>query len=365
MKIECTTNKIKNALVQAERMTGKNLTLPVLGSVLLSAVGKILTIRATNLSIGIDIKIPVKVEEEGVVAIRGDILSNIFSNITKDVNVVFESIDNTLQVTLDNNKSIIKTIPNEDFPTLPIVTGDEFIIPAKKLTEGLKSVYYSASISDIKPEIGSVYIYGEEDNLVFVATDSFRLAEKKIKLKQHLEFSGILLPNKNVVELIKIFDTVSDDITVIINKNQASFSVNGLYFTTRLVDSVFPDYKQIIPKEYTTTATILKQDFINSLKLSNIFSDKFNQITIKINPTKKIFELFSKNTEIGENATQVQAALTGEEVTSNFNYKYITDSFQSINTDSLTILLYGSSKPTVIKPVGDNSFMYLVMPMHR
>lgn len=365
MKIECTTNKIKNAIIQAERMTGKNLTLPVLGSILLSAEGKILTIRATNLSIGIDIKIPVKIEKEGIVAIRGDILSNLFSNTTKDSVVIFESVDNTLHVTLDNNKSVIKTIPHEDFPTLPIVSGSEFTIPSKKITEGLKSVYYSASISDIKPEIGSIYIYPEDDNLVFVATDSFRLAEKKIKLKQHLDFTGFLLPHKNVVEIIKIFDLINEDLTIIINKNQASITTQGLYFTTRLVDATFPDYKQIIPKEYTTTATVLKQDIINSLKISNIFSDKFNQITIKIDPQKKVFELLSKNTDIGENITNVQTALTGESVEVNFNYKYITDSFQSINTDSMTILFYGNTKPTVIKPVGDNTFMYLVMPMHR
>ncbi len=365
MKIECTTNKIKNAILQAERMTGKNLTLPVLGSILLTVSGKILTIRATNLSIGVDIKIPVKVEEEGVVAIRGDVLSNLFSNTIKDIPVVFETINNTLSVILDNNKSVIKTIPHEDFPTLPVVMGDSFIIPSKKLTEGLKSVYYSASISDIKPEIGSIYIYPEDDSLVFVATDSFRLAEKKIKLKQRLDFTGILLPHKNVVEMIKIFDSLSEDITITINKNQASITCVGLYFTTRLVDGNFPDYKQIIPKEYTTTATILKQDFINSLKVSNIFSDKFNQITLNINPNKKVFDLESKNTDIGENNTSVQSALTGDSVQVNFNYKYITDSFQSINTDSLTLLFHGSSKPTIIKPVGDTTFMYLVMPMHK
>lgn len=365
MKIETTTNKIKNAVITAERITGKNLTLPVLGSILLTVSGKTLNIRSTNLSVGVDITIPVKVGREGVVAVRGDILSSLFSNITNDSPVVFETVDNILHVYINNNKSIIKTFPYEDFPTLPVVEGDSFFIPAKKLSEGLKSVYYSASISDIKPEIGSVYIYPEDDNLVFVATDSFRLAEKKIKLKQRLENPGFLLPYKNVVELIKVFDSESGDINITINKNQGAFVCDGIYFTTRLVDATFPDYKQIIPKEYTTTVTLLKQDFINSLKVSNIFSDKFNQITINVNPNKKQFDIDSKNTDIGENNTSVQAALTGDSVQANFNYKYITDCFQSVNTDSLTILFHGSSKPTIIKPIGDNTFMYLVMPMHK
>lgn len=365
MKIECTTNKIKNAIIQAERITGKNLTLPVLSSILLSVTGKILTIRSTNLSIGININIPVKVEKEGTLAIRGDVLSSLFSNINKDSNVVFEQKENSLFVTIDNNKSVIKTLPYEDFPTLPTVEGDTFKISPKSLIEGLRAVYYSASVSDIKPEIGSVYIYPEDDSLVFVATDSFRLAEKKVKIKKHLDFSGVLLPYKNVIELIRVFEDQDDELEVVVNKNQAAFIVNGIYFTTRLVDSVFPDYKQIIPKEFTTTVTVLKQDLINSFKVSNIFSDKFNQITLNINPIKKVFNLESKNNDIGENSTSVQSALTGDSVQANFNYKYITDSFQSINTDSLTLLFHGNSKPTVIKPIGDNSFMYLVMPMNK
>lgn len=365
MKIECTTNKIKNAIIQAERITGKNLTLPVLGSILLSVTGKILTIRSTNLNIGININIPVKVEKEGVLAIRGDILSNLFSNINKDTDVFFEQKDNSLIISINNNISIIKTLPYDDFPTIPTVKGDTFKIPSKDFIEGLKSVYYSASISDIKPEIGSIYIYPEDDLLVFVATDSFRLAEKRVKIKKHLDFSGILLPYKNVIELIKVFDEKNNDIDITINKNQAAFVLDGIYFTTRLVDSVFPDYKQIIPKDFTTTVTVLKQDLINSFKISNIFSDKFNQITLNVNPVKKVFNLESKNSDIGENKTTVQSALTGDSVQANFNYKYITDSFQSINTDSLTLLFHGNNKPTVIKPIGDNSFMYLVMPMHK
>ena len=128
---------------------------------------------------------------------------------------------------------------------------------------------------------------------------------------------------------------------------------------------MFPDYKQILPTHPTTEVTILKQDFINSLKISNIFADKFNQITIFVNLKQKLFELQSKNTDIGENITTVPSVLSGEEVTANFNYKYIIDSFQSINTDSLVLQLSGTNKPMIIRPIGDSSFLYLIMPMNR
>ncbi len=365
MKLECQIEKIKNAVLLCERVTGKNLTLPVLSSILFIAEGKNLTLRSTNLSIGIEIKIQAKIEKEGTVAINGQVLAQLFSAISGGDNIFFELIENTMSIKTKNNKLNIKTIPHEDFPTLPNVSGEKFQIPTGKLLEGIKAVYYSASVSDIKPEIGSVYLYKEEENIVFVATDSFRLAEKKIKIKQDINFDGVLIPFKNTTEILRIMDGNNTDVDVTVNKNQISFMMENIYITSRVVDGVFPDYKQIIPKESSTEAVILKQDLINAIKVSNIFSDKFNQVTLNINPKAKIFEIHSKNNDIGENSTSIAGALSGEDVSANFNYKYIIDSLQSVSTDSLSLSLNGNNKPMIIKPIGDKSFMYLVMSMNR
>jgi len=365
MKIECSIDKIKKALTSVERITGKNLTLPVLGSVLWVATGKTLKLRATNLNIGIEIEIPAKIEKEGVVAVKGDILSSLFSVLQGDLNVLFELINGNLLVKTKTSTILLKSISHEDFPTIPIIEGESILIPNKKFIDGIKSVYYSASISDVKPEIGSIYIYPEDDMLVFVSTDSFRLAEKKIKIKQNLNFNGILIPYKNIIEVIKVFEGVEDDIKITLQKNQISFKTENIYLTSRVVDGSFPDYKQIVPKNTTTKSVVLKQDFVSSLKISNIFSDKFNQIVLTIKPSEKIFEIESKNTDIGENTTLVAGALSGEDVSANFNFKYILDCFQSISGDSLSIELTGNNKPMIIRGVGDSSFMYLVMPMNR
>ena len=148
-------------------------------------------------------------------------------------------------------------------------------------------------------------------------------------------------------------------------KNQISFETQNIYLSSRVVDGSFPDYKQIIPKTNTTKATILKQDLISSLKISNIFSDKFNQVSITIKPNEKVFEIESKNIDVGENTTLITGSFSGENVSANFNYKYILDCFLSISGDSITLDLNGNNKPMIIKSVGDSSFMYLVMPMNR
>jgi len=365
MKLECSIDRIKNALMLVDKITGKNLALPVLGSVLWVATNKTLKLRATNLNLGIEIEIPAKIEKEGVVAIKSETLSSLFSVLSGDSVVSFELINDNLFVKTKTNNILLKSIPSDDFPTIPIIKGEELYLPAKKFLEGIKAVYYSSSNSEIKPEIGSVYIYPDEDLLVFVATDSFRLAEKKVKIKQKLSFGGILIPFKNTTEIIKVLDGIDGDVKITLQKNQISFSTNNIYLTSRVIDGAFPDYKQIIPKNNTTEATVLKQDLISSLKISNIFSDKQNQVVFKINPKEKFFEIEAKNTDIGENKTQIPGVFTGEEVSLNFNYKYIIECFPSVSEDSIVLGFGGNNKPMIIKPIGDPSFLYLVMPMNK
>jgi DNA polymerase III subunit beta len=365
MKLECGIEKIKNGIYHVERITGKNLTLPVLSSILLIASGKSLKLRSTNLSLGIEIEIPAKVEKEGIVAISGTVLSGIFTNTNPNENVELESIDGNLLVKTKKSKIKIKGTQHDDFPTIPKVEGTNFEIESRKLVDGIKSVYYSSSISDIKPEISSVYIYSNEENLVFVSTDSFRLAEKKVKVKGLTEIPGILIPFKNIPEILRVLGETEGLVKVCFSKNQISFSINNIYLTSRVIDGIFPDYRQIIPKESKTEAVMLKQDLLSALKLSNIFSDKFNQVNLSIDVKEKVFELSSSNNDVGENKTYLDAALKGQNVELSFNYKYFLDCFQSVNSDSLTIKLSESSKPIVISPVSDTTFTYLIMPMNR
>ncbi|HBA45647.1 DNA polymerase III subunit beta [Candidatus Nomurabacteria bacterium RIFCSPLOWO2_02_40_28] len=365
MKLECKVEEIKNAVSQVERITGKNLTLPVLNSILLIASNKSLKLRSTNLSLGVEVEIGAKVEKEGLVAISGSVLSGVFSNIFQNESISLEGVDGNLLIKSKKNQIKLKGQPYEDFPTIPKVSGKIFEIEAKKLVEGIKAVYYSSAASDIKPEISSVFIYSNDDGLVFVSTDSFRLAEKKIKVKGLEEILGILIPFKNVGEILRIFGEHAGVVKVCFNKNQISFSSDNIYLTSRVIDGIFPDYRQIIPKDIKTTATILKQDLLNALKLSNIFSDKFNQVNLTINPKEKIFVLSSTNNDIGENKTYLDGAVTGENVELGFNYKYFLDCFSSISTDSLSIKLSGTSRPLVVSPVSDPSFTYLIMPISR
>ncbi len=366
MNIECVKDKLVYAISKAEKITTKNVSLPVLSCVLLDASGSNLTIKSTNLDLGIEITLPVKVVKPGKIAVSGSILNNFLSNPTNDKNITLEEVKGNLKISTKNSESIIKTLPVDDFPNIPKISdGKPFTFNTQLLIKGFKSVFYSSSVSTIRPVLSSVMLLSNDENIFFVATDSFRLSEKKVGVKKHKDFNQILIPQKNVSEIIKIFDDIKDDVNVLLNENQISFTYNDLYVTSRIIDGTFPDYKQIIPKEVKTEVTLLKQDLISSLKISNIFSDKFSQVTFSVLPKEKKLRIITKNIDIGENTNNIDAVIKGDSLTISFNYKYIIDCFQSINSDSITMFFSDINKPLIIKGVGDESFLYLVMPMNK
>jgi DNA polymerase III subunit beta len=299
------------------------------------------------------------------VAVPGGVLYAFLQSIYNDRNINLELKEGNLFVSTSHTSTIIKSLPHDDFPSIPhIPSGKSITISAKDILKGLKSVWYSAAPGSFKPELSSVYVYPEDGNLVFVATDSFRLAEKKVQVKKMGEIPPLLIPFKNIPEIIRTLEDL-DSVELSLSKNQIAFSGNATYLTSRIIDGTFPDYRQIIPKNRTTEVVALKQDLISTLKTAHIFADKFNKITLAIYPSAKKAEVITKNADVGENVNTFDASLSGEDVQMSFNYKYITDCFQSIETDSVALEFSSNTRPLVIKGVGDSSFTYLAMPMNK
>jgi len=366
MKIECVKEKLHMAVSKAEKVVGKNINLPVLSCLLFETKGNNLIIRSTNLDLGLEITIPVKVEESGKIAVPANIISGFLNNLNDDKNIILETVENTLKIYTPTSEANIKTFSPEDFPTVPMIDNEKTCkISSKDLINGIKSVIYSSSQSSVKPELSSVYIYTNEDNLIFVATDSFRLAEKTVKTRKNIDLNNVLIPFKNASDILKIIDNTDTEIEINSTKNQISFVFNGIYLVSRVIDGVFPDYKQILPKEEKTKVVLLKQDLINSLKISNIFSDNFNQMNISVKKGEKTIKVKTKNNNIGENTNKIDANIEGEDIEVNFNYKYIVDCLPSIMSDSVSLSFNGINRPLVVRGGSEKTFTYLVMPMNR
>ncbi len=366
MNIECIKEKLSSALSKAEKITGKNITLPILSCILLEAVDSRLIIRSTNLDIGIEIELPVKVITPGTIAVSGSILNTFISNIPNDKNITLEEVSGNLKVSTKQSESIIKSFPVDDFPKISKINNQESLVfNNQDFVKGLKSVVYSASTSTIRPALSSVLVYPEDNSIVFAATDSFRLSEKRIKIKKTVDFKQVLIPSKNVSEIIRVCDGLQNDIEIFINENQIAFQYENIYITSRVVDGVFPEYKQLIPTETKTEVTVLKQDIITAFKVSNIFLDKFSRVTFEIDQKNKKFNIITKNIDVGENTQAIDAVIKGEGLTINFSYKYIIDCFQSIEGDSVSLSFVDVNRPMVLHSVSDKTFTYLVMPMNK
>ncbi|MSR70605.1 DNA polymerase III subunit beta [Candidatus Kaiserbacteria bacterium] len=365
MKFETQLETLKNAAATAARFVERKANLPVLSCVLLTLEGSRLTIRATNLECGVEIVIPAKVVNGGVVAVPAAVLAGFLSN-TRGKTVSAQLVGEVFKIETERASASIKTLPHEDFPVLPRVSAEKsFTVKAADFVRAIHSVAYCASLSAIKPELQSVLLYGNAGKLTAVATDSFRLAEKQIPLRSGGTVPEMLLPARNAAELMRILEGVGGDVEFYYNDNQLSTQTDGTYYTSRLLDGTFPNYRQILPKTFTTEAVVLREDMATALKSLSVFADKFAQVSLAIEPAKKAMLLTSRNPDVGEQISTVKAAVEGDSVAVSFNGRYLADSLQAVGGDSVRLHSNGPGKAMLIKDASDDSFLYLAMPMNR
>lgn len=349
----------------ASRFAERRANLPVLGCVLITAEGNQLTLRATNLECGAEVVVPAKISAPGVVSVPAVVFAGFLGNARgKSVSAALSG--EVFKVETERTSASIKTLPHEDFPILPRVSAERsFKVKSGDLMRAIRNVVYCASLSAIKPELQSVMMFGEGGKLTTVATDSFRLAEKTVPLRSGGSIPEMLIPARNAAELMRILENVNAEVEVYYNDNQLSLQTDSVYYTSRLLDGAFPNYRQILPKSFTTEAVVLREDMAGALKSLSVFADKFAQVSLSIEPSKKAMLLSSRNPDVGEQVSTVKAAVDGDAVAVSFNGRYLADSLQGVSGDSVRLHSNGPGKAMLIKDAGDESFLYLAMPMNR
>ena len=262
MKADVSVLTFKNSLNKVSKVASKHLSLPILSCLLIRAENERMYISATNLELGVEVSLPAKIETPGTIAVQADVITNIISQIKDDTHLTIElNSDGNLVLNSKLFKGTLNIVDHEDFPTIPSIqnpTGS-LNIKSSEFTNVCKSVLYSGSVSSIKPELSSVLFYIDDNNLLTaVTTDLFRLAEKKVSFIKQQSFDKVLISIKNIIEIIRIIGEGKSDIEILVKDNQVVCLVDDVYIISRTVDSNFPDYKQIIPKEYKTEVVLLK-----------------------------------------------------------------------------------------------------------
>ncbi len=363
MKTKCLKKYLQKALLLSEKISSNNPTLPILSSVLISTNKNSLIFSTTNLEMALKVSVSAKVEKEGKLALPSKLFSNLISSLPDSTEIELTSVDNNLIITTNISSTTIKGFPVEDFPILPNIKEKQiFNISVNDFIPSLKSVYYATSNSEMKPEINSVYLKSSKGvPTTFVATDTFRLAEKIIPYN-FSGFSGILIPYKSAIEILRIFENEEGDLTIKIDENNLVLQNNNIEFLTRLIDGNFLDYKQIIPTDFSNIVTIYKKDLISSLKSAAMFCGKLNEIRLKIYKDEDYIELQTNNPDLGEHVINIKGETSGDDLVSVFNYRYLVDCLSSFNSEKI-VFKFDGEKPFLITGLDDTSFRYLIMPM--
>jgi DNA polymerase-3 subunit beta len=220
-----------------------------------------------------------------------------------------------------------------------------------------------ASSSSVRPELASVFVSAEGGTLKAVATDSFRLAEKKVAVQGNIPPFSMLIPAKNAADIMQALP--DEDIHISVDDHQCAFFWKKGVLTTRLVSASYPDYVQIIPKAFVSDATLLKKDFEAALKRTAIFSDTFQKVRLSFDVNNKKVLLSAQNADVGDSAEAVSGALSGESVELSFNHRYLSAPLAGIQSESITLSASGIGRAMVVRGAGDASFLYLVMPMNQ
>jgi len=367
MKVIVIKNNLKEGLSAVGRIAGENLQLPILKNILLEAMDNKIVLTATNLEIAIKFIVSGKIIENGSLAVPMAIFSNIISNIPNE-RLNIENKKEVLEIQTDNYRATVNSSLADEFPLIPKVKNENNYLEIESgiLKNALSQVVIASQFSELRPELNSVFVEYSIDSLKFVATDSFRLAEKIITENQisatSEESFSFLLPIQSAHELLRILGN-EEKVKIYRDENQVLFKTEQWELFSRLMEGSFPDYKAVIPKKYGAEIMVSRDEFANSLKLAGIFGVKTNEIKIKILESKKALEISSADQSLGENSYLLPAKLTGSSKEASFNWKYLSDGLKALGSEEILFCMNEDNKPAVIKSLKDTSYFYLVMPI--
>lgn len=363
MKFECKGEVFIKAVQQVSRARSKVQSQNCLQDIHLELDTHLLTLRATNLELFCEKSIPVKGLVNGSCLLQGETLLRIISTFqSRDITLVCEIIDGVFSITTEKGVIEIKTTPYEDFPTLPKQGVSLGSLSREKIDMLLREVSFCSATTEIKPEISSVYLYTKDTFIYSVATDSYRLAEKKIPNDGELEFS-LLLPQKHITEILQIIGDEKEDLMLSINESIFSISSPNLTLSIHTITGHFPDYQQLFPKEFTTTIELSKEELSKALTLTTFFNEQYSQVECIFTDTQ--CTLHSKNEAIGQVTHTIKATKTGEDIEVKYNNKYFLEVFSHLEGDVITCMFSTPNRPMFIRGTKDITFTYLLMPLNR
>ncbi len=371
MKVEILKENLKIGLSVVEKIVGKNLSLPILDNVLINTEENYLSLISTDLETAIKIWILTKIVKKGRVVVPAKFLSSFISLLPND-KITLEEKKQGLYIECKSFKNQVQGFNPEEFPLIPEFKNLDYIeIDNKKFCQGLSQIVDIASPSQSRPEISGIYLIFSKNIIKIVATDSFRLAEKSINLEGPIKKDvSFILPQKPAREIINTLGEKEGKLKIYFSSNQVMFEFPmsdaphpQVQIISRLIDGEYPNYEEIIPKKFKTQVVIKRDELLNQIKAASLFSGKINEVKIKVNVENKEIEIFAQDPDIGESKSSISAKIEGETMDASFNHKFLIDGLSNIKSSEIMFDLSKEEGPCILKPVGDVSYIYVVMPI--
>lgn len=365
MKIICSKENLLAGVQTVQRAVSSKNPLPILSGILLETHEKGLKLAATDLEIGIECIIPVNVVEEGSIVLPAKYFSEIVRRLP-DVKIEIESYP-------ENNSTIIKYAKSEfnmngfsagEFPMLPKVEGNyNYKIKGDLFKNMIRQVIFATSNDENRPIFTGVLLEIDADEIRLITTDTHRLAFRKAMLvNESKEIKQFIIPGKSLSEISRLISGEEENISISFTESQVLFEYDNISFVSRLIEGQYPNYKQVVPNANNAVLRVKTRDFQDSVERASLMADLGNSvIKIKVDSDKMVIN--STAAEIGRVHEEIPIYLQGEETNIAFNAKYILDVLKVIDAEELNIELSGSLSPGIVKPVENENYFYLLLPV--
>lgn len=375
MKVTLLQENLARGLGIVSRAVSPRSTLPVLSNILIATDEGRLRLSATNLEMGITCWIAARIEEDGSTTVPARTLADLVNTLPgEQVALTLDSSTQTLNVRSGTSTNDIKGIDAQEFPPLPVPDMEGAVqLNVVDFREMIHQVAFAASTDEARPVLMGVLVIVEGDQITMAAADGFRLSVRSATLSTPASQPvNIIVPARALSELARIASDGEETISMVVPKGrgQVVFRVKDAELVSQLIDGTFPDYQQIIPRSYKSRTLVATASLLKACKQAEIFAREGSNVArldIKaahgeMEPSE--VEISATSEETGKNETIVEATVDGSGVLIAFNVKYLREALEVIRTPNVALETSAANAPGVIRPVGEDDFLHVIMPMH-
>lgn len=363
MKVQVTQENLSTALASVGRVAGSRTSLPILANVLIKTEGNQLKLAATNLEIAITELIGAKVDEPGAVTVPARLVNDFISSLPSG-NVELKLDDSKLHISSGNYQSTINGTPVDDFPSIPELDSKQPItIDGEDFKTAAQQTVIAASNDEARPVYTGVYFYTKDKDLFAVATDTYRLAERKLASGVETDID-IIVPARTVSELQRLA-TETKQLKLIIGDSQLMAQTDNTELVSKLIDGKFTSYRHLIADKNEVSLTIEREQLLSITKVAALFArESAGSITLEVSESDGTVKIASVASQVGENESEVPAKVSGSGSVT-LNSRFLVDALNVISDDEVSFSFSGSSAPCVLRPLGDEAanYVHIIMPL--